>query len=266
MLTCLRFIQIFESLSDIPKRHGLSHCTLGQPGATGEWIELSQLRSQASASPGAQGDDPSSLPSQRPSLSPQLSLPVPPLTSPGRVSQHWHPGKDTKHGESGSRPSLLPEVIPRGDRVSGKPAVQAAKVIARVAFRRSFVKITVPFDLDPYHTALNRKEESCLGDGQLDKTGDALRPGVDLAGAPWKGGGRPRRGWGKCCRQPPAPAASGLLLQRRRELPLSTDYTMGRHLTHSQDVPVGLLLVQFQLLPQRLRAKQQVLSVPSLSA
>lgn len=158
----------------------------------------------------------------------------------------------------GSRPGPLPEVIPGGDRVSGKPAVQPAKVIARVAFRRSFVKITVPLNLDPYHTALDGKEESCLGDGQLDKT--------SLAGASWKGGGRPGRGWGECCRQPPAPPPPASCFREDENSRVSTDYTMGRHLTHSQDMPVGLLLVQFQLLPKRLRAKRQVLSVPSLSA
>lgn len=37
---------------------------------------------------------------------------------------------------------------------------------------------------------------------------------------------------------------------------------MGRRLTQNQNVPVGLLLAPFYLMPQGLRSKQQVLSVP----
>lgn len=103
----------------------------------------------------------------------------------------------------------LPEVVPRRDRVSQKPAVQPAKMIVRVAFRRSFVKITVPLDLDSYHTALDEKETGIRAQnflemdsshrltlhGELDRTGQVLRPGVSPAGASfWKEGARPRRG------------------------------------------------------------------------
>lgn len=95
----------------------------------------------------------------------------------------------------------LPKVIPGRDRVPWKSAVQAAEIIVRVAFRRGFVKVAVPLNLDPYHTALVEKEtrvgaqEFLEQDSshraalhrELYQPGDVLMPGVSPAGAPfWK--------------------------------------------------------------------------------
>lgn len=156
--------------------------------------------------------DPSLLsqrPYGRPALtSPQLSLPAPPdLTLTPRKGCH-NAGTQEKTGNRQSHkaagPAQLPEVIPGRDGVPWEPAVQAAKIIARVAFRRVSVEITVPLDLDSYHTTLDENETRICAQsfleldsshrpalhGELDETGDVLRPRVSPlehpSGGRWK--------------------------------------------------------------------------------
>lgn len=58
-------------------------------------------------------------------------------------------------------PFYLPEVVPRRDRLFCKLVIQTAKRIVGITFRRGFIKITVPFNLNSYHTTLNERERQC---------------------------------------------------------------------------------------------------------
>lgn len=60
----------------------------------------------------------------------------------------------------------------------------------------------------------------------------------------------------------PSPKPPASCFREGEHYGVSADYATGRHLTQSQDVPGGLPLVQFLLLPQRLRTKWQMPSVP----
>lgn len=84
------------------------------------------------------------------------------------------------------------------------------------------------------------------------------QPGWSVPEGRWKA----QEGLGKVWLAAPTPPPPASCF--RENYPLSTYYAMGGHLTQP-GVPVGLLLVQFQLLPQRLRTKRQVPSA-SLSA
>lgn len=146
----------------------------------------------------------------------------------------------------------------------------------RVAFGRGSVKVAVPLNLNPYHTTLGEKETRVSAQDflemdsshraalhrELDKPGDVLTPGVSPAGAPfWKEGGRPRRGWEKCVTDsswPRWPPASHV----REDKNYPGERLQQAGTLHRARACWGLLLVQVQLLPQCLRVKRRVLSVP----
>lgn len=58
-------------------------------------------------------------------------------------------------------PFYLPEVVPRRDRLFCKLVIQTAKRIVGITFRRGLIKVTVPFNLNSYHTTLNERERQC---------------------------------------------------------------------------------------------------------
>lgn len=64
-------------------------------------------------------------------------------------------------GTASYSPLYLPEVVPRRDRLFCKLVIQPAKRIVRITFRRGFIKITVPFNLNSYHTTLDEKKRQC---------------------------------------------------------------------------------------------------------
>lgn len=68
------------------------------------------------------------------------------------------PAEDTEHsqGHQAAQKQPLPEVVPRGDGF-GVLVVQTVEIIAWVAFRGSFIEVTVPFDMDSYHTTLETR-------------------------------------------------------------------------------------------------------------
>lgn len=65
------------------------------------------------------------------------------------------------HSTEPYSPPYLPEVVPRRDGLFCKLVIQPAKRIVRITFRRGFIKITVPFNLNSYHTTLNERERQC---------------------------------------------------------------------------------------------------------
>lgn len=75
--------------------------------------------------------------------------------------EHWglDPAEETEQsqGYQGARKQSLPEVVPRGDGVCVF-VVQAVEVVVWVAFRGSFIKVTVPFNIDSYHTTLDTRD------------------------------------------------------------------------------------------------------------
>lgn len=64
-------------------------------------------------------------------------------------------------GTASRFPLHSPEVVPRRDGLFCKLVIQPAKRIVRITFRRGFIKITVPFNLNSYHTTLNERERQC---------------------------------------------------------------------------------------------------------
>lgn len=64
-------------------------------------------------------------------------------------------------GTASHSPLYSPEVVPRRDGLFCKLVIQPAKRIVRITFRRGFIKITVPFNLNSYHTTLNERERQC---------------------------------------------------------------------------------------------------------
>lgn len=59
-------------------------------------------------------------------------------------------------------PLYPPEVVPRRDGGFCRLVIQPAKRIVRITFRRGFIKITVPFNLNSYHTTLKRERQGEL--------------------------------------------------------------------------------------------------------
>lgn len=68
------------------------------------------------------------------------------------------PAEDTEQSQSHqvAQKQQSPEVVPGRDGF-GVLVVQTVEVIAWVAFRGSFIEVTVPFDMDSYHTTLETR-------------------------------------------------------------------------------------------------------------
>lgn len=89
---------------------------------------------------------------------------VPGMTQYGFTAYHHHlPVKPAQPscGSASPSPLYLPEIVTRRDGLLCKLVIQPAKRIVRITFRRGFIKITVPFNLNSYHTTLNKRERQC---------------------------------------------------------------------------------------------------------
>lgn len=68
------------------------------------------------------------------------------------------PAEDTEDSHvTREHKQSLPEVVPRGDGLCVF-VVQTVEVIVWVTVGGSFIKVTVPFDMDPYHTTLDTRD------------------------------------------------------------------------------------------------------------
>lgn len=167
-----RFVQIFE----VPARHSPGDKAFPLPMGPA-WGHQSTDRADPTqksslgfmASPGQRqtlSPLPEALTSAQLSL---LALPtLTPALSKGAIMLTPRKGHKTRTVIRQQAQSPLPEVVPGRDRVSRKCAVQTAKMIARVAFRRRFIKITVPFNLNSYHTTLDEAETRISAQNALE--------------------------------------------------------------------------------------------------